>query len=135
MDSSTGAKPYSVRSHQLVLWALVAGVVLFHLVAAVMPHEAAGGPGVHWGAMPRPMLYAGIGLLFASALVRPLLIEKAREGPGPQRLSYGMILCAVAEGAALFAAVMFFQYGDPTLSVIAVPWLILTVWSVTPKSS
>ena len=134
MDSSTSARSYSVRSHQLILWALVAGVVLFHLVAAVMPHEATG-PGVHWGAMPRAFLYAGIGLLFASALVRPLLIEKAREGPGPQRLSYGMILCAVAEGAALFAGVMFFAHGDPTLSVIAVPWLILTVWSVVPKSS
>lgn len=134
MDQSTSAAPYSVRAHQLVLWALVAGVVLFHLVAAVMPREGVA-PGVHWGAMPRPFLYAGIGLVFASALLRPLFLGKAREGPGPQRMTYGLILGALAEGPALFAGVMFFVHGDPTLSVIAVPWLILTVWSVAPKSS
>ncbi|HEY0997771.1 MAG TPA: hypothetical protein VGD77_17410 [Gemmatimonadaceae bacterium] len=132
MDTDTRATAYSVRSHQLVLWALVAGVVLFHLVAAVMPRVAVE-PGVHWGAMPRPFLYLGIGLLLASALVRPFLFEKAREGPGPERLKYGMILCAVAEGAALFAGVAFFVHGDPTLSVIAVPCLIVTVWSVAPR--
>ena len=134
MDTGTQATPYSPRAHQLILWSLVAGVLLFHIVAAVMP-RAGGEPGVHWGAMPRPLLYAGIGLLFASALVRALLVGKAREGPGTQRQLYGLIVCSVAEGAALFAGVMFFVHGDPTLSAIAVPWLILTVWSVAPRQS
>jgi hypothetical protein len=116
---------------KIVRYAMLVPVLLFGAVAYYQPAQRV--PGDE-GADVSMLRWVGLGLC-AAAIVGISVIRGVRERADvAARPTYGMIGTAMAEGAAMFGAVIMFLGGDITVYAFGVV-LLLATWTLLPADS